>query len=101
MSPAAFWVRQLLLSFLGFADRNGATSRLDFAAQADEADEEDVGMEDSANDGFFVSDGQLSDDEGLSSVQQDIDELCAEQEGKPLDARRPSDSWISARVHCR
>lgn len=41
-------------------------------------------VEDSVNDGFFVPDGQLSDDEGLSSAQQDIDAMCAETEGADL-----------------
>ena len=39
--------------------------------------------EDSAADSFFVPDGQLSDDEGLSSAQQGVDDLCADQLGKP------------------
>ena len=38
-------------------------------------------MEDSATDGFFVPDGQLSEDEGISSAQQEVDELCAQQLG--------------------
>lgn len=49
--------------------------------QHDEAEDEEMGAEDSANDGFMVPDGQLSEDEGLSSVQQELDTLCAEQEG--------------------
>lgn len=49
--------------------------------QNDEAEDEEPCGEESGNDGFFVADGQLSEDEGLSSVQQDIDMLCAEQEG--------------------
>lgn len=36
-------------------------------------------MEDSATDGFFVPDGQLSDDEGISSAQQGVDDLLADQ----------------------
>lgn len=38
--------------------------------------------DDSANDGFLVPDGQLSDDEGLSSAQQELDTLCADHEGE-------------------
>lgn len=52
--------------------------------QNDEAEDEEMAGEESGNDGFFVSDGQLSEDEGLSSAQQDIDLLCAGQEGQVL-----------------
>lgn len=49
--------------------------------QHDEAEDDEAMPEDSANDGFMVPDGQLSDDEGLSSMQQELDTLAAEHEG--------------------
>ena len=52
--------------------------------QNDEAEEDEILPEDSANDGFMVPDGQLSEDEGLSSMQQELDTLCADHEGKRL-----------------
>ena len=54
----------------------------DIWLQHDEAEDDDILPEDSANDGFLVPDGQLSDDEGLSSVQQELDTMCADHEGK-------------------
>ena len=50
--------------------------------QNDEAEDEEMMPEDSANDGFMVPDGQLSEDEGLSSMQQELDTLCADHEGE-------------------
>ena len=38
--------------------------------------------ESACTDGFFVPDGQLSDDEGISSAQQGMDQFCADQLGK-------------------
>lgn len=59
--------------------------RLDFAGgvKADDGEDDELMPEDSAADSFFVPDGQLSDDEGLSSAQQGVDDLCADQLGKP------------------
>ena len=56
--------------------------------QNDEAEDEEMMPEDSANDGFMVPDGQLSEDEGLSSMQQELDTLCADHEGEALDPRQ-------------
>lgn len=49
--------------------------------QNDDGEELDPMMDESATDGFFVPDGQLSDDEGISSAQQEVDDLCANQLG--------------------
>lgn len=55
---------------------------IDIHEQDDEADDEELLPEDSQNDGFIIPDGELSEDEGLSSVQQDIDTMCtADHEG--------------------
>ena len=51
--------------------------------QNDDGEDMDAMMEESAcTDGFFVPDGQLSDDEGISSAQQGMDQFCADQLGK-------------------
>jgi hypothetical protein len=57
--------------------------------------------EESANDGFMVPDGQLSDDEGLSSVQQDIDTMCADHEGAPLTVSSPLPCPMTTGSNCR
>ncbi|CAL8461841.1 g1372 [Coccomyxa elongata] len=44
----------------------------------DDMEEEDTDVEDSCGDGFVVPNGYISEDEGVGSVQQDLDELCAE-----------------------
>lgn len=44
-------------------------------------EEEDTDMDDSCADGFVVPNGYISDDEGVGSVQQDLNELCADLEG--------------------
>lgn len=62
----------------------------DISVQNDEAEDEEMMPEDSANDGFMVPDGQLSEDEGLSSVQQELDTLCADHEGELFR----SSSWL-------
>jgi len=65
--------------------------------QNDEGDDEEMFPEESANDGFMVPDGQLSEDEGLSSVQQDIDTLCADHEGaSPHHVLTPPISYTPA-----
>lgn len=47
-------------------------------------EEEDTDAEDSCGDGFVVPNGYISEDEGVGSVQQDLDELCAELDGTCL-----------------
>ena len=69
-----------LASYKALFEMLGVVQKLLFM-QNDEAEDEEMGVEESGNDGFFVSDGQLSEDEGLSSIQQDINSLCAGQEG--------------------
>jgi chromatin assembly factor 1 subunit A len=44
-----------------------------------EDEEEDMEEED---DGFVVPNGYMSEDEGISSVQQDLDDLCADLDGE-------------------
>ncbi|BDA41437.1 probable chromatin assembly factor 1 subunit FSM at N-terminal half [Coccomyxa sp. Obi] len=52
----------------------------------DDMEEEDTDMEDSCGDGFVVPNGYISEDEGVGSVQQDLDELCAELEDDAMGA---------------
>ncbi len=52
--------------------------------QDDDMEEEDSDVEDSCGDGFVVPNGYISEDEGVGSVQQDLDELCAELDGEHL-----------------
>ena len=54
--------------------------------QDDELEEEEDEYEES-EDGFVVPNGYISEDEGLGSVQQSLDDLCADLEGAPLPAR--------------
>ena len=49
--------------------------------QNDDGEDLDPVLEDSVVDSFFVPDGQLSDDEGISSAQEGVDDLCANQLG--------------------
>ena len=44
-------------------------------------EEEDSELEESCGDGFVVPNGYISEDEGVGSVQQDLDDLAAELEG--------------------
>ena len=44
-------------------------------------EEEDTDLEDSCGDGFVVPNGYISEDEGVGSVQQDLNDLCAELDG--------------------
>lgn len=50
-------------------------------AQDDDMEEEEDEAEDSCGDGFVVPNGYISDDEGVASVQQDLDDLAAELDG--------------------
>lgn len=61
----------------------------------EDVDEDDVGPEDSGNGdmGYIVPDGHMSDDEGLSDVQQDIDNLCV-SEDDAISERRGDELMI-------
>ena len=48
--------------------------------QDDELEEEEDEYEES-EDGFVVPNGYISEDEGLGSVQQSLNDLCADLEG--------------------
>lgn len=50
-------------------------------AQDEDMEEEDSELEESCGDGFVVPNGYISEDEGVGSVQQDLDDLAAELEG--------------------
>ena len=63
--------------------------------QDDDMEEEEDDLEDSCGDGFVVPNGYISEDEGVGSVQQDLDDLAAELEGARLTPSPLQSMWQS------